>query len=170
MKAKISWALVGLLAALTITHAAPASAQSSITANVLKSGVLRIAIAGGNAPFSSIDPNGEAIGYDVDVAKAFAAALKVKPEFITVDSPGRITALNFPGGPGIRVDSAMHQDAVIPTTYDSMVAKLIAFGSNRDEAIARMRRALDTLVIEGIKTTAPPKAVFRLARSRAFAS
>jgi acetyl-CoA carboxylase biotin carboxylase subunit len=69
--------------------------------------------------------------------------------------PGRITALNFPGGPGIRVDSAMHQDAVIPPTYDSMVAKLIAFGGDRNEAIARMRRALDTLVIEGIKTTAP---------------
>ncbi len=70
-------------------------------------------------------------------------------------SPGRITALNFPGGPGIRVDSAMHQDAVIPPTYDSMIAKLIAYGGDRAEAIARMRRALDTLVIEGPKTTAP---------------
>jgi acetyl-CoA carboxylase biotin carboxylase subunit len=49
----------------------------------------------------------------------------------------------------------MHQDAVIPPTYDSMVAKLIAYGSDRAEAIQRMRRALDTLVIEGIKTTAP---------------
>ena len=70
-------------------------------------------------------------------------------------NPGRITALNFPGGPGVRVDSAMHQDAVIPPTYDSMVAKLITYGADRSEAIARMRRALDTLVIEGIKTTAP---------------
>jgi len=69
--------------------------------------------------------------------------------------PGRITALNFPGGPGIRVDTAMYQDAVIPPTYDSMVAKLIAYGNNRTEALARMRRALDTLVIEGVKTTAP---------------
>ena len=68
-------------------------------------------------------------------------------------SPGRITALNFPGGPGIRVDSAMHQDAVIPPTYDSMIAKLIAYGNDRTEALARMRRALDTLVIEGPKTT-----------------
>ncbi len=49
----------------------------------------------------------------------------------------------------------MHQDAVIPPYYDSMVAKLIAYGSNRTEALARMRRALDTLVIEGIKTSAP---------------
>ena len=69
--------------------------------------------------------------------------------------PGRITALNFPGGPGIRVDTAVYQDAVIPPTYDSMVAKLIAYGNNRTEALARMRRALDTLVIEGVKTTAP---------------
>ncbi len=70
-------------------------------------------------------------------------------------SPGRITALHFPGGPGIRVDTAMHQDAVIPPHYDSMIAKLIAYGADRHEAIARMRRALDTLVVEGVKTTAP---------------
>ena len=69
--------------------------------------------------------------------------------------PGRITALNFPGGPGIRMDTAMHQDAVIPPYYDSLVAKLIAHGSDRTEALARMRRALDTLVVEGIKTSAP---------------
>jgi acetyl-CoA carboxylase biotin carboxylase subunit len=69
--------------------------------------------------------------------------------------PGRITALHFPGGPGIRMDTAMHQDAVIPPHYDSMVAKLIAYGSDRTEALARMRRALDTLVIEGIQTSAP---------------
>lgn len=93
MKARISRAVLGLLAALTLAHVAPASAQSSITAEVLKSGVLRVAIAGGNAPFSSINPQGEAVGYDVDVAKAFAAALKVTPEFVVVDSPGRITAL-----------------------------------------------------------------------------
>jgi acetyl-CoA carboxylase, biotin carboxylase subunit len=69
--------------------------------------------------------------------------------------PGRITALHFPGGPGIRMDTAMHQDAVIPPFYDSMVAKLIAHGGDRTEALARMRRALDTLVVEGIQTTAP---------------
>jgi len=69
--------------------------------------------------------------------------------------PGRITALHFPGGPGIRMDTAMHQDATIPPYYDSMVAKLIAYGSDRGEALARMRRALDTLIVEGIRTTAP---------------
>jgi acetyl-CoA carboxylase, biotin carboxylase subunit len=69
--------------------------------------------------------------------------------------PGRITALHFPGGPGIRMDTALHQEGIIPPHYDSMVAKLIAHGSDRTEALARMRRALDTLVVEGIKTTAP---------------
>jgi acetyl-CoA carboxylase biotin carboxylase subunit len=69
--------------------------------------------------------------------------------------PGRITALHFPGGPGIRMDTAMHQEAVIPPYYDSMVAKLIAYGNDRPEALARMRRALDTIVVEGIKTTSP---------------
>jgi acetyl-CoA carboxylase biotin carboxylase subunit len=53
------------------------------------------------------------------------------------------------------MDTAMHQDAVIPPYYDSLVAKLIAHGSDRTEALARMRRALDTLVVEGIKTSAP---------------
>ncbi len=70
-------------------------------------------------------------------------------------SPGRITGLNLPGGIGIRVDTAAYTDGVIPPYYDSLVAKLIAYGSNRSEAIARMKRALDTFVIEGIHTTIP---------------
>jgi acetyl-CoA carboxylase biotin carboxylase subunit len=72
-----------------------------------------------------------------------------------VPSPGRITAFRTPGGPGIRVDTAAHADAFIPPYYDSLVAKVIAHGRDRDEAIARMRRALDGFVIEGIKTTIP---------------
>jgi acetyl-CoA carboxylase biotin carboxylase subunit len=86
---------------------------------------------------------------------AIECRINAEDPFRFTPSPGRITALNFPGGPGIRMDTAAHQDAVIPPFYDSMVAKLIAHGSDRDEALARMRRALDTLVIEGIKTTAP---------------
>jgi acetyl-CoA carboxylase biotin carboxylase subunit len=70
-------------------------------------------------------------------------------------SPGRITAFSVPGGPGIRVDTAGHADAVVPPYYDSLVAKLIAFGKDRSEAIARMNRALDLFVVEGIKTTIP---------------
>jgi acetyl-CoA carboxylase biotin carboxylase subunit len=70
-------------------------------------------------------------------------------------SPGRITGLNLPGGAGIRVDTAAYHDGVIPPHYDSLVAKLIAYGSDRDEAIARMRRALDMFVVEGIYTSIP---------------
>ncbi|MEZ5398283.1 MAG: acetyl-CoA carboxylase biotin carboxylase subunit [Bryobacteraceae bacterium] len=70
-------------------------------------------------------------------------------------SPGRITGLNLPGGIGIRVDTAAYTDGVIPPYYDSLVAKLIAHGGTRDEAIARMRRALEMFVVEGIYTTIP---------------
>jgi acetyl-CoA carboxylase biotin carboxylase subunit len=68
-------------------------------------------------------------------------------------SPGKITAYNPPGGPGIRVDSTAYQDWVVSSFYDSLIAKLVAFGSDRDEARARMARALDTFVVEGIDTT-----------------
>jgi acetyl-CoA carboxylase, biotin carboxylase subunit len=70
-------------------------------------------------------------------------------------SPGRITAFNIPGDVGIRVDTAAYTDYVIPPFYDSLVAKLIAYGHDRTEAIARMRRALDMFVVEGIYTTIP---------------
>ncbi len=76
------------------------------------------------------------------------------PETLT-PSPGRITGLNLPGGVGVRVDTAAYQDGVIPPYYDSLVAKLITFGANRGEAIARMRRALDMFVVEGIYTSIP---------------
>jgi acetyl-CoA carboxylase, biotin carboxylase subunit len=69
--------------------------------------------------------------------------------------PGKITALNIPGGPGIRVDTHIYQGYTIPPYYDSLIAKLIAWGRDRNEAIARMMRALDEFVIEGIETTIP---------------
>jgi acetyl-CoA carboxylase biotin carboxylase subunit len=72
-----------------------------------------------------------------------------------VPSPGTITGLNLPGGAGIRVDTAAYQGGVIPPYYDSLVAKLIAYGSDRAEAITRMRRALDMFVVEGIYTSIP---------------
>ncbi len=72
-----------------------------------------------------------------------------------VPSPGRITAFRVPGGPGIRVDTAAYADAVIPPYYDSLIAKLIAYGRDRAEAIVRMNGALDGFVVEGIKTTIP---------------
>ncbi len=70
-------------------------------------------------------------------------------------SAGRITAFRVPGGPGVRVDTAVYSEAVVPPYYDSLVAKLIAFGDDRAEAIARMSRALDQFVVEGIKTSIP---------------
>ncbi|MDQ6699175.1 MAG: acetyl-CoA carboxylase biotin carboxylase subunit [Acidobacteriota bacterium] len=70
-------------------------------------------------------------------------------------SPGRITGLNLPGGIGIRVDTHVFTDGVIPPYYDSLVAKLIAHGRDRTEAIERMRRALDMFVVEGIHTSIP---------------
>jgi acetyl-CoA carboxylase biotin carboxylase subunit len=76
------------------------------------------------------------------------------PETFT-PSPGRITGLNLPGGAGIRVDTAAYHDGVIPPYYDSLVAKLIAHGADRTEAIARMSRALDMFVVEGIYTSIP---------------
>jgi acetyl-CoA carboxylase biotin carboxylase subunit len=70
-------------------------------------------------------------------------------------SAGRITVFRVPGGPGIRVDTAAYADAVIPPYYDSLIAKLIAHGHDRGEAMARMRRGLEGFVIEGIKSTIP---------------
>jgi acetyl-CoA carboxylase biotin carboxylase subunit len=72
-----------------------------------------------------------------------------------VPSAGRITTFQMPGGPGIRVDTAAHADAVIPPFYDSLIAKLVVHGRDRAEAIARMRRALEMFVVEGIKTSLP---------------
>ncbi|MCU0246072.1 MAG: acetyl-CoA carboxylase biotin carboxylase subunit [Bryobacter sp.] len=70
-------------------------------------------------------------------------------------SAGRITGLNLPGGPGIRVDTHVYTDAMVPPFYDSLVAKLIAHGPNRNEAIRRMQRALEMFVVEGIHTSIP---------------
>jgi len=72
-----------------------------------------------------------------------------------VPSPGRITGLNLPGGIGVRVDTAVYTDGVIPPYYDSMVAKVIAHGADREEARHRMLRALDMFVVEGIYTSIP---------------
>jgi len=72
-----------------------------------------------------------------------------------VPSPGTIRAFSVPGGPGIRVDTAMHTDATVTPYYDSMIAKIMAYGRDRDEAVARMRRTLEMTVIEGIKTSIP---------------
>jgi acetyl-CoA carboxylase biotin carboxylase subunit len=70
-------------------------------------------------------------------------------------SPGVIHAFSVPGGPGVRVDTFAHSECTIPPYYDSLVAKVIVHGRDRQEAIARMRRTLEMTVIEGIKTSIP---------------
>lgn len=70
-------------------------------------------------------------------------------------SPGRIESLHFPGGFGVRVDSHIYHGYVIPPFYDSLIAKLIIWGKNREHVIERSKRALDEFAIEGIKTTIP---------------
>jgi acetyl-CoA carboxylase biotin carboxylase subunit len=70
-------------------------------------------------------------------------------------SPGVIHAFSVPGGPGVRVDTFVHAECTVPPYYDSMIAKIIVHGRDRQEAIARMRRTLEMTVIEGIKTSIP---------------
>ncbi len=70
-------------------------------------------------------------------------------------SPGRVTAFHTPSGPGVRVDTAAYAEGVIPPYYDSMIAKVIVHSLNRKAAISRMRRALEMMIVEGIKTNIP---------------
>jgi acetyl-CoA carboxylase biotin carboxylase subunit len=72
-----------------------------------------------------------------------------------VPSPGTIHAFSIPGGPGVRVDTAAHAECTIPPHYDSMIAKIIVHGRDRQEAIARMKRTLEMSVVEGIRTSIP---------------
>ena len=108
----------------------------------------QIAVAAG-APLSFADrdmaPRGHAIEFRVNAEDP----VTFKP------SPGRIASFHPPGGLGVRVDTAAYQGYLIPPHYDSLIAKLIVWGRDREEAIGRGRRALDFFVIEGIKTTIP---------------
>ncbi len=108
----------------------------------------QIAVAAG-APLSFADrdmsPQGHAIEFRVNAEDP----VTFKP------SPGRIVAFHPPGGLGVRVDTAAYQGYLIPPHYDSLIAKLIVWGRDREEAIGRGRRALDFFVIEGIKTNIP---------------
>lgn len=70
-------------------------------------------------------------------------------------SPGKVTTFHAPGGPGIRCDSHLYDGYTVPPFYDSLIAKIISYGENREVALNRMRQALDELVIEGIRTNTP---------------
>ena len=99
---------------------------------------------------------GEPISFTQDevVAQGHAIECRINAEdpHTFTPCPGVINVFHLPGGPGIRVDTASYAEAVIPPFYDSMIAKLIAHGNTRGEAILRMRRALESFVVEGIKT------------------
>ncbi|MGB7265219.1 MAG: acetyl-CoA carboxylase biotin carboxylase subunit, partial [Terracidiphilus sp.] len=83
-------------------------------------------------------------------------------------SAGTITAFNVPGGNGVRVDTAMYAEGVIPPYYDSLIAKLITHGVDRAEAIAKMERALGQFIVQGIDTSIPlHQAIFQDAGFRA---
>ena len=86
---------------------------------------------------------------------AIECRINAEDPFTFVPSPGKVTFYHPPGGPGIRVDSHIYQGYTIPSHYDSMVAKVIAYGDSRDQAIRRMRTALSEMIIEGIKTNIP---------------
>jgi len=102
---------------------------------------------------------GEPLGVSQDDVLMVGHALECRinaedPETFT-PSPGKITTFNLPGGPGVRVDTYVYPEYRVPPFYDSLIAKVIVHARTRDLAIARMRRALEAMVIEGIKTTIP---------------
>ncbi len=103
---------------------------------------------------------GEKLPFTQDDVEVRGHAIEVRinaedPDAGFRPSPGKITDLVIPGGPGVRWDSHIKVGYTIPPTYDSMVAKLLVFADDRPKAIARMRRALGETKIEGIKTTIP---------------
>ncbi len=103
--------------------------------------------------------SGEALSYQQADIKIQGHAMECRinaedPETF-MPSPGKIKQFHMPGGPGIRVDSHIYNGYTVPPYYDSMIGKLIAYGENRNSTIARMRNALNEIVIEGIKTNIP---------------
>ncbi len=102
---------------------------------------------------------GEELAYEqkdvIFAGHAIECRINAEDPVTFAPSPGLITAFNIPGGPGVRVDTAVYPGYFVPPYYDSMIAKLIVHARTRELAIARMRRALEAMVIEGIKTTVP---------------
>jgi acetyl-CoA carboxylase biotin carboxylase subunit len=102
---------------------------------------------------------GEPLGYTQDdlliVGHSIECRINAENPETFAPSPGTITAFNLPGGPGVRVDTFVYSGYKVSPFYDSLIAKLIVHARTRELAIARMKRALDVMVIEGIKTTIP---------------
>ena len=102
---------------------------------------------------------GEPLGYSQDdlliVGHAIECRINAENPETFAPSPGTISAFNLPGGPGVRVDTFVYSGYQVTPFYDSMIAKVIVHARTRELAIARMKRALEAMVIEGIKTTVP---------------
>jgi acetyl-CoA carboxylase, biotin carboxylase subunit len=102
---------------------------------------------------------GEKLSYTQDqlifVGHAIECRVNAEDPVTFTPSPGRITTLNLPSGPGVRVDTAIYDGYFVPPYYDSLIAKVIVHSRTRERAIARMRRALESMIVEGIKTTIP---------------
>jgi len=102
---------------------------------------------------------GEKLGYrqsDIEFrGHALECRINAEDPVTFAPSPGLITAFSVPGGPGVRVDTFVHSDCMVSPYYDSLIAKIITYGRDRNEAIARMRRTLEMTVVEGIKTSIP---------------
>jgi acetyl-CoA carboxylase biotin carboxylase subunit len=102
---------------------------------------------------------GEHLGYAQDdmliVGHAIECRINAENPETFAPSPGTITAFNLPGGPGVRVDTFVYSGYQVSPFYDSLIAKVIVHARTRELAIARMKRALDVMVVEGIKTTIP---------------
>ncbi|HKQ73523.1 MAG TPA: acetyl-CoA carboxylase biotin carboxylase subunit [Blastocatellia bacterium] len=102
---------------------------------------------------------GEELNYTQEqlifVGHAIECRVNAEDPVAFTPNPGRITALNLPTGAGVRVDTAIYDGYFVPPYYDSLIAKVIVHSRTRERAIARMRRALESMVVEGIKTTIP---------------
>ena len=103
---------------------------------------------------------GEPLGYDQSAVRVAGHSLECRinaenPARDFMPCPGRIFFFHAPGGPGVRVDSHIYSDYHVPPHYDSLLAKIITYGRDRDEAIVRMKRALQECVIDGLPTSIP---------------
>ena len=93
---------------------------------------------------------------DIEVhGHAIECRINAEDPFKFTPSPGRITMWHAPGGPGVRVDSHAYTNYMVPPNYDSMIGKIIVYGDSREQALARMRTALDETLVEGIHTNVP---------------
>jgi acetyl-CoA carboxylase biotin carboxylase subunit len=114
---------------------------------------IRVA-AGEPLSFGPTPENGDGVGWR---PRGHAIEFRVNAEdpVTFAPSPGTITTFHVPGGPGVRVDTAAYSGWKIPPHYDSLIAKLIVHGRDREEAMMRGRRALELFIVEGVKTTIP---------------